>query len=118
MTSDPSGDEQPDAEQDSPAPVEEIWAYAGRREIDGKRYFAWQDGHGMQRYYAKVPASTVGGKYALMVTRDGERVSVYPEPRYTGQRVDEQTRREMEALDIAAAAIPAAKTRDRNDARR
>src|SRR5437762_14371153 len=111
MTSDPSGDEQPDAEQDSPAPVEEIWAYAGRREIDGKRYFAWQDGRGKQRYYAKVPASTVGGTYALMVTREGERAFVAPDLRYTGQRADEQTRREMEALDIAAAAILAAKAR-------
>jgi hypothetical protein len=118
VTSDPSRDEQPDAEQGSPAPVEEIWTYAGRREIDGKRYYAWQDGHGKQRYYAKVPASTVGGKYALMVTREGERVFVAPDLRYTGERVDEQTRREMEALDIAAATLLAAQARDRSDARR
>jgi hypothetical protein len=88
--------------------VEEVWTYAGRRESDGKRYYAWQDAHGQERYYAKVHAGTVGGKYILMVTRDGERVSVYPDPRYTGDRVDEDTRREMEALDIAAAAVLAA----------
>ena len=98
--------------------VEEVWTFAGRRESDGKRYYAWQDGHGQERYYAKVPANTVGGKYAVLVTRDGERVSVYPEPRYTGDRVDEGTRREMEALDIAASALLAAQARDRNDARR
>lgn len=98
--------------------VEEVWTFAGRRESDGKRYYAWQDSHGQERYYAKVQASTVGGKYAVLVTRDGERVSVYPEPRYTGERVDEGTRREMEALDIAASATLAAQARDRSDARR
>jgi hypothetical protein len=118
MTSEPNRDEQPDAEQGDAGRAEEIWTYAGRRESSGKRYFAWQDGQGEQRYYGKVSAATVGGKYALMVTRDGERVSVYPEPRYTGVRVDEATRREMEALDIAAAAILAAQARDRNDSRR
>jgi hypothetical protein len=61
--------------------VEEVWTFAGRRESDGMRYYASQDGHGQERYYAKVPANTVGGKYAVLVTRDGERVSVYPEAR-------------------------------------
>ncbi|GLY98835.1 hypothetical protein [Actinoplanes sp. NBRC 103695] len=98
--------------------VEEVWTFAGRRESDGKKYYAWQDGHGQERYYAKVPANTIGGRYAVLVTRDGERVSVYPEARYTGERVDEGTRREMEALDIAASALLAALARDRNDARR
>ena len=98
--------------------AEEIWTYAGRRESDGKRYYAWQDSDGQERYYAKVPASTVGGKYALMVTRDGEQVRVTPQPRYTGEHVDNATRREMEALDIAASAMLAASARDRNDARR
>ena len=98
--------------------TEEVWTYAGRRESDGKRYYAWQDGHGKERYYAKVMAGTVGGRYALMVTRDGDRVSVVPDPRYTGDQVDEHTRREMEALDITATAMLAAQARDRNDARR
>lgn len=98
--------------------VEEIWTFAGRSESDGKRYYAWQDGHGEERYYAKVQAHTIGGKYALLVTRTGEQVSVYPEARYTGEQVDEGTRREMEALDIAAVALLAAQARDRNDARR
>ena len=53
-----------------------------------------------------------------MVTRDGEQVRVTPRPRYTGEHVDERTRREMEALDIAAMADLAAKARERNDARR
>jgi hypothetical protein len=109
----PTGDEPARAGR-----VGEMWTFAGRRESDGKRYYAWQDGHGRERYYAKVPANTVGGRYALLVTRDGERVSVYPVARYTGDRVDEGTRREMEALDIAASALLAAQARDRNDARR
>jgi hypothetical protein len=113
-----TGDQQPDREPGNVVRAEEIWTYAGRRESNGKRYYAWHDGHGEERFYAKVSAGTVGGKYALMVTRDGERVSVYPEPRYTGEKVDEPTRREMEALDIAAVALLAAQARDRNDARR
>ncbi len=119
----PPSDEQPSDEQPSDEPardgrVEEVWTFAGRRESDGKRYYAWQDPHGQERYYAKVPAHTIGGRYALLVTRNGDRVSVCPEPRYTGERVDEGTRREMEALDIAASALLAAQARDRNDARR
>jgi hypothetical protein len=98
--------------------VEEVWTFAGRRESDGKRYYAWQDGHGEERFYAKVQAHTIGGRYAVLVTRNGEQVSVYPEARYTGDRIDEGTRREMEALDIAASALLAAQARDRNDARR
>ena len=110
--------DQNSGEQDNAVRAEEIWTYAGRRESGGKRYYAWQDNAGQERWYAKVSAGTVGGRYALMVTRDGKHVSVYPEPRYTSDRVDEATRREMEALDIAAAAILAAQVRDRNDARR
>lgn len=98
--------------------VEEVWTFAGRRESDGKKYYAWQDGDGQERYYAKVPAHTIGGRYAVLVTRTGDRTSVYPEARYTGDRVEESTRREMEALDTAASAILAAQARDRNDARR
>lgn len=98
--------------------VEEVWTFAGRRESDGKKYYAWQDSHGQERYYAKVQAHTIGGRYAVLVTRTGEHVSVYPEARYTGDRVDEGTRRETEALDIAASALLAAQARDRNDARR
>jgi hypothetical protein len=109
----PAGDEPARAGR-----VEEIWTFAGRRESDGKRYYAWQDGHGEERYYAKVQAHTIGGRYAVLVTRTGTQVSVYPEARYTGERVDEGTRREMEALDIAAIALLAAQARDRNDARR
>ena len=118
MTDDPDrNDPQPGDEQGG-AGGEEIWTYAGRREHKSKRYFAWQDSHGAERYYAKVSAGTVGGKYALIVTRDRDRVLVTPDLRYTGERVDEPTRREMEALDIAATALLAAQARDRNDARR
>jgi hypothetical protein len=118
MTGDQTRDQQPDSEQGNAVSAEEVWTYAGRRESNGKRYYAWQDGQGQERYYAKVAAGVVGGKYVLMVTRDGERVSVYPEPRYTGDRVDQAIRREMEALDIAATAVLAAQALDRNDARR
>ncbi|GAA1810986.1 hypothetical protein GCM10009682_35710 [Luedemannella flava] len=116
-----TGDQTPDPLSDTRnggVRAEEIWTYAGRRERDGKRYYAWHDNTGQERWYAKVSAGTVGGRYALMVTRGGEHVTVYPQPRYTSERVDEVTRREMEAFDIAAAAALAAHTRDRNDARR
>jgi hypothetical protein len=53
------------------------------------------------------------------VTRGSEKVTVYGGACYTGERIDDdQTRREMEALDIAAAATLAAQARDRSDARR
>ena len=98
--------------------VEEVWTYAGRRILDGKRYYAWQDGTGRERYYAKSPANVIGGRYTATVRRDGDGVSLYAEPRYTGQYLDAHTRREMEALDIAAMATLAAKARERHDARR
>jgi hypothetical protein len=112
-----TSDQQPDGEPGSAVRADEVWTYAGRRESNGKRYYAWHDSQGEERFYAKVSAGTVGGKYAVMVTRDGERVSIYPEPRYTGEKVDEPTRQEMEALDIAAMALLAAQARERNDAR-
>jgi hypothetical protein len=31
-------------------------------------------------------------RLVMLVTRDGERVSVHPEPRYTGERIDEGRR--------------------------
>ncbi len=98
--------------------ADETWTYAGRREHKGKKFYAWHDAHGHERFYARVPAITVGGRYTLTVARDGEKVSVYGEARYTGHHVDDHTRREMEALDIAATAILATQARDRNDARR
>jgi len=118
VTDDQTRDEPPGDEHTSAGRVEEVWTFAGRRESDGKRYYAWQDGHGQERYYAKLSAHTIGGRYAVLVTREGDRVSVYPEARYTGEQVDDGTRREMEALDIAASAILAAQARDRNAARR
>src|SRR5690349_10503968 len=99
------------------ARVEEVWTYAGRRELHGKRYHAWQDGTGQERYYAKASAVMIGGRYTVSVEREGKRVSMYGEPHYTGEYLDAQTRREMEALDIAATALLAAQARERNDAR-
>jgi hypothetical protein len=106
-------DAQPDDER-----AEEVWTFAGRRALGGKRYYAFHDAAGRERYYAKVKALTVGGRYAVTAARDGDRVSVYGEPRYTGDRVDERTRRQMEALDLTAEAALAAQARDRSDARR
>jgi hypothetical protein len=97
--------------------VEEVWTYAGRRVLHGKRYHAWQDGTGRERYYAKSSAIMIGGRYTVSVEREGDRVSMYGEPRYTGDYLDAQTRREMEALDIAAMAALAAQARERRDAR-
>jgi len=105
-------------EQTTDDRTDEIWTYAGRRASKGKRFYAWQDPHRRERYYAKLPAITIGGRYAVTVAREGEQVSVYGEARYTGQPVDDRARREMEALDIAAMAILAARARERNDARR
>ncbi len=98
--------------------VDENWTYGGRRVLEGKRYHAWQDGTGRERYYAKSAATVIGGRYVVTVSREGRNTWLHGEPRYTGEQVDERTRREMEALDIAAMAVLAAKTRERNDARR
>src|SRR5439155_14084706 len=98
--------------------VDEVWTYAGWRVLDGKRYHAWQDGTGRERYYAKSAATVIGGRYVVTVSRKGKNTWLHGEARYTGERVDERTRREMEALDIAAMAVLAATTRERNDARR
>jgi hypothetical protein len=98
--------------------VEEVWTFAGRRVLHGKRYHAWQDVSGRERYYAKSAATMIGGRYVVTVSREGTNTWLHGDPRYTGEHVDERTRREMEALDIAAMATVAAKTRERNDARR
>ena len=105
-------------EQTTDDRTDEIWTYAGRRASKGKRFYAWQDPHRRERYYAKLPAITIGGRYTVTVAREDDGVSVYGDARYTGQPVDDHARREMEALDIAAMAILAAQTRERNDARR
>jgi hypothetical protein len=105
-------------EQTTADRTDEVWTYAGRRASKGKRFYAWQDPHRRERYYAKLPAITIGGRYTVTVAREGEQVAVYGEARYTGQPVDDGTRREMEALDIAATALLAAQARERNDARR
>ncbi len=97
--------------------VEEVWTYAGRRMLDGKRYYAWQDGTGRERNFANSSATVIGGRYAVTVSHDAKNTWMHGEPRYTGEQVDERTRREMEALDIAAMAALAAKTRERNDSR-
>jgi hypothetical protein len=95
-----------------------VWTYAGRRILGGKRSYAWQDAQGQEMYFKKTTAHTIGGRYTVSVEREGDRVSISSTPRYTGQQVDAETHREMEALDIAAAATLAAQARDRNDARR
>jgi hypothetical protein len=97
--------------------VDEVWTYAGRRVLHGKRYHAWQDGSGRERYYAKSAATMIGGRYVVTVSREDTNTWIHGEPRYTGEHLDERTRREMEALDIAAMADLAAKTRERHDAR-
>jgi hypothetical protein len=105
------------ADDEAGGRVEEIWTYAGRRVLHGKRYHAWQDGTGRERYYAKSSVSMIGGRYTVSVEREDDHVSMYGEPRYTGDYLDAQTRREMEALDIAAMAVLAAQARERRDAR-
>jgi hypothetical protein len=113
MTGEPTSSDKTSADR-----TEEVWTYAGRRAFKGKRFYAWQDPHRRERYYAKLPAITIGGRYTVAVAREGDTVSAYGEAHYTGDGVDDRTRREMEALDIAATAILAAQARERNDARR
>jgi hypothetical protein len=110
--------EQANGDETEEIRVEEVWTFAGRRVAHGKRYYAWHDNSGREMYYAKVKAITIGGRYRLTVARHGDTISVYGKARYTGDQVDDGARREMEALDIAAEAFLAARTRDRNDARR
>ena len=69
MTDDQTRDEPASDEHIRAGRVEEVWTFAGRRESDGKRYYAWQDGLGQERYYAKLQAHTIGGRYAVLVTR-------------------------------------------------
>jgi hypothetical protein len=107
-----------DEDQGETNRVDEVWTYAGRRMLHGKRYHAWQDGSRRERYYAKSAATVIGGRYVVTVSREGTNTWLHGDPRYTGEQVDERTRREMEALDIAAMADLAAKARERNDARR
>jgi hypothetical protein len=56
----------------------EVWTYAGRRvAANGKTLVhAWVDDTGEERYYVKLKALEVGGRYTVEVARDGERVSV------------------------------------------
>jgi hypothetical protein len=46
----------------------------------------------------------IGGRYTMTVSREGKNTWIHGERRYTSEHVDERTRREMEALDIAALA--------------
>jgi hypothetical protein len=118
MTGEPTSSDKTSDNQAGADRTEEVWIFAGRRVFKGKRFYAWQDPHRRERYFAKLPAITIGGRYTVTVAREGDTVSAYGDARYTGECVDDRTRREMEALDIAATAILAAQARERNDARR
>jgi hypothetical protein len=97
---------------------EETWTYAGRREAKGKRYYVWLDASGAERYYAKVPATSVGGRYIIKVRNEGERVIVLSDPVYLGDRVDVEARLTMEAQDLVAVARLAGLARERSDSRK
>src|SRR2546425_11941538 len=102
MTGEPTSSDQTGDNQAGADRTEEVWTYAGRRALKGKRFYAWQDPHRRERYYAKLPAITIGGRYTVTVAREGDTVSAYGDAHYTGDSVDDATRREGEALDIAA----------------
>lgn len=111
-TIEPAGTEQPDRPR-----AEEVWTYAGRRARKGKRYYAWHDVAGTVRLFEKVPVVLIGGRYTVMVSRDGEDTWIHGEPMFAGSPLTEDIRREMEALDIAAMTALAAKRRERSEAR-
>lgn len=98
--------------------VQETWTYLGQRAQQGKRFYCWADGEGDERWYSKMPASLVGGRYTLDVVRDGERVQVYAKSvEYTGERLDQDARAGAEAAHAAAGVLLAAKTLERRHAR-
>ena len=68
----PGGDDDASTEHartDDEGQVQEVWTYAGRRLVGGNRYYAWQDAAGEERYYAKAPASMIGGRYTDLQVR-------------------------------------------------
>lgn len=88
-------------------PVEETWAYAGRRLMSDKTIgYAWvfDAGLGEEHLFNKNTKSTVGYLYTRRVARDGDTISVYGEPVMVsrwreGERV-EDPRPEWEAMDL------------------
>jgi hypothetical protein len=111
-TTEPASTEQPERPR-----VEEIWTYGGRRERKGKRYYAWLNTAGTVGLYEKVAGILIGGRYTVTVSRDGENTWIHGEPLFAGSPLNEDIRREMEALDIAATTALAAKRRERSEAR-
>lgn len=108
----------------SPEPVLETWIYGGVRLKDGKRVWSFIDGHGQPWTHQKdQKLHTIGGKFERPMVRaladDGTTtgISFYGEWRYTGEKIDAETRAEMEALDVTSRTRLAAITRDKNDAR-
>ena len=88
MTGEPTSSDETSDNQAGADRTEEVWTYAGRRAFKGKRFYAWQDPHRRERYYAKSAATMIGGRYVVTVSREDTNTWIHGEPRYTGEQVD------------------------------
>lgn len=100
------------------AHVIETWTYAGVRERNGKRWYAWVDADGEEMLWGKLKAGVIGGRYEVPVTRDGEHVSALLSISYVDMTADSVTVAGYTARAVAASTRLSQLARERSDAKR
>lgn len=103
--------------------VEERWAYGGVRMLtSGKLGHAWHpdggDGPELLYPYKRGERHVVGSIYTQRVARKDERVVLFGEPRYTGDKVDEGKRQQWTLKHFAAQNLLESRQREANELRR
>ena len=93
-----------------PEPRTERWVFGGSRIHNGRRTHEWIDAEGTRLAYKAKGSYAIGGIYEVRVVRQGDRITRYGVPVFTGDRTDQaladklsaQHRAAEQALDLAA----------------
>lgn len=107
-----------DAATPAPAPVKELWAFAGHRVgVKNLATQVWVDdeGKGKELWFAKKGVYSIGGIYEVETTRhaDGRLTLHGGSPRFIRASDDRDARTLWEAENLAANAILESKRRER-----
>ena len=102
-----------------PEPQTERWIFGGSRVgKGGKRLHAWVDHAGHRLRFRASGSFVIGSVYTARVARDGDNVTLFGRPAYTGERCDDPALAdELSAGHRAAEIALALAARERADKR-
>lgn len=111
-----------ETEASEPEPTVEQWIFGGVRVLNDKRVHAWIDKEitpetGRERLYTAKGKFVIGGVYEVKISRDGGKMAMIGEPKYTGETANYEDRRLLWAKESAALTRLSALSRERNDAK-